>query len=105
VTAVPLLMRETLWECPNCPQTARTLEPRPHTQFHACPGTHGLTVPLVQAGVKCKIEATERADYVGRECVQFAPEDGRPYMNVITTRDDGQDCTVYAPCAMGAIRL
>lgn len=104
MTAVPLLIRETFWECPNCPTVARTLEPRPHTQFHACRGTHGLTVPLVERGTRCKIEAHLREDYVNGDDVQTAPADGQPYMNVITTRDDGQDCTVFAPCATGVIR-
>jgi hypothetical protein len=97
---VPLLnVPVTEWECPNCYTKDATRESRPHTRFHACPGLHGLTVPFVQKGTRCKIEATEREDYVGAEFVQVAPEDGRPYMNVVTTRDDGQDCAVYAPAA------
>jgi hypothetical protein len=53
---------------------------------------------MVPAGTKCKIEAHEREDYIGKEMVQTDGED-RPVMSVITTRDQGQDCTVYAPCA------
>jgi hypothetical protein len=102
---VPLLVRETVWGCPNCATRARTLEPRPHQQFHDCPGTLGLTVPMVPEGTRCKITPTEREDYVGRDRgVQVAPADGRPYMNVLTEHDDGrQDCTVYAPCAIGSV--
>jgi hypothetical protein len=105
VTAVPLLLREFIWTCPNCDTRARTLEPRPHTQFHNCPGTFGLVVPMVIEGTRCKIEAVEREDYCGADArgIQYAPADGRPYMSVITTRDDGNDCTVYAPTAIGAI--
>jgi len=29
--------------------------------------------------------------------------DGRPVMNVTTIRDDGQDCTVFAPTATARI--
>jgi hypothetical protein len=58
----------------------------------------GLTVPMVPAGTRCRRQAVEREDYIGRETVQTCGE-GRPVMSVITTRDDGQDCTVYAPVA------
>jgi hypothetical protein len=58
----------------------------------------GLTTPFVPAGTRCKVESRDREDYVGREQVQTDGE-GRPVMAVVTTRDDGQDCTVYAPAA------
>jgi len=92
------LLREQRWECPNCDLTEVTHEATPHTRFHACRGLRGLTAPMVPAGTKCKIEAHEREDYIGKEMVQTDGED-RPVMSVITTRDQGQDCTVYAPCA------
>jgi len=57
-------------------------------------------VPLVPKGTDCKVEAVERGDYVGQESVQI-DVNGRPMMAVVTTRDDGQDCTVYAPTARG----
>lgn len=87
------------WACPNCPITDVTHEARPHTRFHTCKGLRGLTAPLVPAGTKCKVEVREREDYVGSEKVQLDPELGRPVMSVVTTRDDGQDCTVFAPAA------
>jgi hypothetical protein len=59
---------------------------------------YGLTAPMVPAGTKCKIEAVEREDFVGDEVVQRDGR-GRPVMALITTRDDGQDATVYAPLA------
>jgi hypothetical protein len=52
--------------------------------------------PLVKEGTKVKIETVERQDYVRRELVQ-TDANGRPVMAVVTTREDGQDCTVYAP--------
>ena len=39
-----------------------------------------------------------------RELVQIAPEDGRPYMGVRTTRDDGTDFAVYAATATASLR-
>lgn len=98
LVSVPLLDTEHRWSCPNCHIQSITHETRPHTQMHSCHGMAGLTVPLVPAGTRCKIVAVEREDYLGGENVQ---RDGnnRPIMAVITTRDDGQDCTVYAPVA------
>ena len=102
-----LLRPERRWECraPGCGQTAVTHEVNPHTRFHVChgrTGTAGLTVPMVPAGTDCKVEARERDDWIGDESVQ-TNADGRPVMSVITTRNDGQDCTVYVPCATARI--
>jgi hypothetical protein len=96
----PLLSAEQRWECPNCDLTEVTHEARPHTRFHSCRGLRGLTAPMVPAGTRCKVEAVERADYVGRELVQTDGE-GRPVMAVVTTREDGNDVAVLAPCATG----
>lgn len=93
-----LLSREQRWTCPNCTLQQVTHDPRPHTRFHACRGLRGLTAPMVPAGTRCKVEAREREDYVGQEMVQTDGE-GRPVMSVVTTRDDGTDCAVLAPCA------
>lgn len=91
------------WSCPNCPAEDVTHEPRPHTRFHACRGLYGLTAPMVPAGTSCKVEAHEREDYVGSEHV-FLDGRGRPVMSVVTTRDDGTDCIVFAPTAVASIR-
>lgn len=95
---LPLLTREHRWECPNCVATEVTYEAEPHTRFHACRGLKGLTAPMVPAGTRCKVEAVERGDYIGTEMVQTDGE-GRPVMAVETTRDDGNDIAVLAPCA------
>jgi hypothetical protein len=58
-------------------------------------------VPFVAAGVKAKVEAVERGDYV-RDEVVTTDDEGRPWMAAVTTRDDGQDCAVYAPMARGS---
>jgi len=97
---IPLLTPEHHWVCPNCEATHVTHETRPHTPFHACKGLRGLSAPFVAAGTRAKVEAVERGDYVGTEQVQTDGE-GRPVMSVVTTRDDGQDCAVLAPTAIG----
>jgi hypothetical protein len=91
------------WECPNCTATHVTHDPRPHTPFHPCRGLRGLSAPLVPAGTRCKVEARDREDYVGREQVQTDGE-GRPVMSVVTVRDEGQDCAVLAPAATASAR-
>ena len=96
-------MTEHRWECPNCDATHVTHGSRPHTPFHSCRGLKGLTVPFVAAGTAAKVVPVERGDYVGSEDVQTDGE-GRPVMSVVTTRDDGQDCTVYAPTAVATAR-
>jgi len=88
----------TLWVCPNCSQQSVTHEARPHIRYHTCFGLRGLSAPFVQAGVKCKVEARDREDYVGKDIVQTDAY-GRPVMSIVTTRDDGQDCMVLAPTA------
>lgn len=91
------LRREVRWVCPNCTFKDITYEASPHSRFHTCKSS-GLTAPMVQEGVRCKIEAVEREDYVGKEDVQKDGE-GRPIMAIVTTREDGQDCAVLAPSA------
>jgi hypothetical protein len=97
----------TEWVCPNncsiAPQRTRPLPPNA-ARFHQCGKLHGLTVPLVRAGSDCHAEAVLRPSYVGKELVQTAPEDGRPYMALITRYADGRnDAMVYAPTAAASI--
>ena len=95
--AVPLLTTITRWECPNCDVTDVTSGPVPN-RFHTCAGLHELTAPLIPAGTRCKVEAEERGDYLRGE-VQATGDDGRPYMGIRTTRDDGEDLAVNAGLA------
>lgn len=81
------------WVCPACHLEHVTTDPRIATAFHRCPKFGGLTTPFVRAGVAAKIEAHERQDYLGAERA------GR-VMALVTTRDDGQDTTIYAPTAV-----
>jgi len=57
-----------------------------------------MTAPYAAEGVRCKVEAVEREDYIQGEVVQVNA-DGRPVMAIITTREDGNDCAVLAPTA------
>jgi hypothetical protein len=101
--SIPLLAPpECHWACPNCDLQQVTREAQPHSRFHDCPGLAGLSAPMVPAGTRCKVEAVEREDYIGGEDVQL-DGNGRPVMSVITTRDDGNDVTVYAPTAHGRL--
>lgn len=85
------------WECAHC--TARAVTPwGTVNRFHACRGLAGITAPMVPAGSRCGVTVHEREDYIGTEDVQY-DGNGRPIMSVVTTRDDGQDCMVFAPTA------
>jgi hypothetical protein len=95
-----LLRPEQHWECPNCTATAVTHLPpdAAASQFHPCRGLKGLTAPMVPAGTRAKVEAVERGDYINGDMVTL-DGGGRPVMAVETTRDDGTDRAVFAPCA------
>jgi len=89
------------WYCPKCHATNVTTDMhggKPHTRFHTCPKLGFLTAPMLPVGVKGKLEARVREDYIGNEIVRL-DANNRPVMSVVTTRDNGQDCTVYAPTA------
>jgi hypothetical protein len=85
-----------LWYCPNCDAQARTVDAK--LPMHQCSGIKGLVSPLVLVGTKAKVETREREDYVGKELVQTDAE-GNVVMSTVTTRDDGQDCTIYVGTA------
>ena|SRR5690348_3555616 len=90
------------WACPNCDREDVTFEARPHSHFNVCPGLRGLSAPMIPAGTRAKVELREREDYVGDDEVQTDAE-GRPVMSVVTTRDDGQDVTVFASVARAKV--
>lgn len=98
---IPILKPEQRWECPNCDMTDVThftidqLQSR--HRMHFCPGLKMLSAPYVPAGTRCKVEAVEREDYVGGETVTYDSEN-RPVMAIETTREDGNDVAVLAPC-------
>ena len=102
MSSMPLL-RETRWECPNCPATHLTTAAEPHQPYHQCPGLHGILAPYVQAGTDCKVTATVREDYAGTETGLRYDGEGRPITSVVTTRADGSnDCAVFPGAATGS---
>jgi len=87
------------WSCPNCGLSERVPAlPPGSSRFHTCPRLHYLTAPLVRAGTACKVEAVEREDYLNGE-IQATGDDGRPYMSIRTTRDEGTDLAANAGLA------
>jgi hypothetical protein len=99
---MPVPLEMTRWECPNCDVTDVTFGPCPN-RFHTCAGLHMLAAPLVREGTRAKVEAEERADYL-RDETQATGDDGKPYMAVRTTRDDGEDLAVNSGLATANLR-
>lgn len=96
---------EKHWSCPNCDQQCVSRGVGIHqTPMHTCPGLKMLSAPLVEDGVECKVEAKVREDYVGREDVTY-DEDGKPIMAVETTREEGNDVAVFAPCVNAKMEI
>ncbi len=98
---VPLL--GPLWTdyyCPNCGLEERIKGSLPpgSSRYHTCPRLHMLSAPLIPANIYAKVAAEERADYLRGED-QATGDDGKPYMAVRTTRDEGDDLLVNAPTA------
>jgi hypothetical protein len=93
------------WYCPNCDVTDVTMPlPPGESRYHPCSGLHGLNAPLIREGVKAKVEASEREDYLNGD-LQQQGDNGKVYMNVQVTRDDGTDCTVFAGLAHAEFKL
>lgn len=93
------------WYCPNCSASARTRPLPPNqSEYHGCPGLHGLNAPLIRAEVKAAVIARQRDDYLNGE-IQATGDDSKPYMSIITLRDDGYDTIANAGLAQGWIRV
>lgn len=88
----------TVWGCPNC--TLKALSYNHDTPGHFCRGFRGLYLIMIPEGMRAEHKAIEREDYIRDDIVQYDSE-SRPVMAVLTKRDDGEDCTVYAPLAKG----
>jgi hypothetical protein len=93
-SSVPILGQR--WYCPDCEEAAVTYDSK--LPYHRCSKQKGLMTPLLREGTKGKHERVVRQDYEGSELVQ-RDSAGIPVMSIVTTRDDGQDCTVFAPTA------
>lgn len=90
--------------CPNCTQTAVIKHPNvpldgSFQHMHHCSGLLGMFAPMVLEGVRCKVEAVERADFVNDERGLRYDGEGRPISFVVTTRDDGIDACAYPAVA------
>lgn len=101
MVTVPLLEPPvTRWVCPSCGLTDSTRVTGPHTQMHPCP-VLGIIAPMLMEGTKGKHVLNVREDYEGTDEAQ-RDRQGRAIMSVQTVRDDGEDCTVLAPVAVGS---
>ena len=94
------------WFCPACGFEERTRPVPPGAaRMHTCPKLHYLSAPLAVAGSDCKIVASLREDYTGKEILTLG-DDGRPYMNIQTWHADGHnDLVVNAPCARASFAI
>jgi len=95
---VPILPTVVRWACSHCERRLIVKGASSRIPLHPCGGMRGLMTPFVREGTRAKVEVREREDYIGSELVT-KDNDGRPAMSIVTTRDDGQDCMVFAPCA------
>lgn len=96
----PILESITRWECPSCGLTDVTRNIGAGSRFHDCRALAGLSAPMVVAGTKAKHVVNIREDYTNGDEVHH-DANGRVVMSLSTVRDDGIDCTVYAPAAHG----
>ena len=102
---IPLFNRPDEWYCPNCLATDVTAPlPPGQSRYHPCAGLHGLNAPLLRAGTHAKVEAREREDYLNGDR-QATGDDGKAYMAVQVTRDEGTDVTVFAGLAHAEVRM
>jgi hypothetical protein len=101
---IPLFDAPERWHCPNCHVTDVTAPlPPGQSRYHPCAGLHGLSAPLIRDGTRAKVEAHEREDYLNGDQQQRG-DDGKVYMNVEVTRDEGTDVTVFAGLAHAEMR-
>jgi hypothetical protein len=101
-----LLHPERHYQCPECGQRQVKRGPIPdgsvESVFHRCPKLAGVLAPIPQAGIRCTLQVVEREDYLHGDLPQ-TDGNGKVVMAVRTLRDDGEDCAVLAPTAVGRI--
>lgn len=102
----PLLVpKPQAWYCPNCAVTDVTAPlPPGSSRYHPCAGLHGLNAPMIREGTRVKVEAHQREDYLNGD-QQATGDDGKVYMNVEVTRDEGTDVTVFAGLAHAEMKV
>lgn len=86
------------WECQHSLCTAWATTYNTQVPHHPCRYTGGLLTPLVRVNSTDHIRLVEREDYIGGETVT-AWHDRTPVQAVQRVRDDGVDCSVFAPTA------
>lgn len=87
------------YECPNCDSKLQLPRLPDKPVLHPCRGLKGLIAPMILEGVKAKVEAREREDYVKQDIPHYDGE-GKAIMSIVTTRDDGTDARVLVPTAV-----
>jgi hypothetical protein len=87
-----------VWVCDKCPTAARKPRQLNHQEYHNCPALGNLSVPMIEQGQRVKVTVNEREDYTNGDAVQTDGA-GRPVMSITVEREDGIDCSVYAPAA------
>jgi len=104
VSAVLLTPPKMEWYCPNCSArrvTKARINPGDSvSEIHICPGLKGVWAPLVPVGVKAKVTANLREDYVGPLDIPQRNDEGQVIMSVTAERDEGTDLVVLAPTAV-----
>lgn len=85
-----------VWVCGSCNTRAAKPFAVNQQEYHNCPGKGMLTIPMVREGEKAKVTFNEREDYINGDGVQV-DGNNRPIMNVTVEREDGIDCSVFAP--------
>ena len=100
-----LLTLAERWYCPNCKhEETIPAVAGPHSRFHTCPKLAFLTAPMIPWGTKAKVERRDREDYEGEDTGYTQLDaNGRPVMSIVTTRDAGTDCVVFAATAHGGM--
>lgn len=84
------------WYCPECSRQHITKVSEPHTPLHQCASLRGAWVPFVEEGIKARFRVNYREDYLRTDTATVDGE-GKPIQSINTQRDDGEDCTIFAP--------
>ncbi len=90
------------WYCPNCKQTARSLNTSSSSvPMHDCPSLFGLQVPMVLEGVKAFNKVEYREDYLKGDLSSARDDSDEVVKSISTEYADGSNGgTIYLPCAV-----
>lgn len=91
-----LLDTQENWQCSACGQQHVTKGAKAtQVPLHQCRTHAGAWVPFVRDGVTAHVRVHEREDYIGTE-TPTTDANGRIIRSVVTERDDGEDCHIFA---------